>query len=104
MSKILNDSSLPRVYLIVDALDECDSGLSQLLDTIALSGPESSSQVKWLVASYNRPDIKERLRSDGSHLKISLELNLSHILHAINTFIDFKVWELVEQKKYNIKL
>ena len=41
--KILNDSSLPRVYLIVDALDECDSGLSQLLDTIALSGSKSLS-------------------------------------------------------------
>ena len=54
--------------------------------------------------SHNRPNIKERLRSDDSHLKISLELNLSYILYTIDTFIDFKIQELVEQKKYNSKL
>ena len=94
--EMLNDSSLPRVYLMVDALDECDSGLSQLLDAIAFSESESSSRVKWLVASRNRPDIEERLKSDGLRLKINLELNSFHISRAVNSFIDFKVQELAK--------
>ena len=79
------------MYLIVDALDKCNFDLSQLLDAIALSGSESLPWVKWLIVSHNKPDIKERLRSDSSCLKISLELNLSHISCAVNAFIDFKV-------------
>ena len=43
---MLNNSSLSRIYLIVDALNEYDFGLSQLLDAIALFKSESSSQVK----------------------------------------------------------
>jgi hypothetical protein len=34
LSSILNDASLPRTYLLVDALDECTSGLSELLRII----------------------------------------------------------------------
>jgi NACHT domain len=32
LTDMLHDSSVPGIYLIVDALDECESGLSQLLD------------------------------------------------------------------------
>jgi hypothetical protein len=96
LSDMLNDSSLERVYFIVDALDECDSGLSQLLDVIAPRKPEPSPKVKWLVASRNRPDIEERLRPDRLLLKINLELNASHISCVVNVFIDIKVLELAE--------
>ena len=33
-TKMLHDSRLTRVYLVIDALDECESGLLQLLDLI----------------------------------------------------------------------
>ena len=65
---------------MVDALDECESGLDELLKLITNKEPGLLSRVKWLVASHNRLDIEERLRSDSSCLKISLELNSSHIL------------------------
>ena len=55
------------------------------------------------MASHNRLDIEERLRSDSSCLKISLELNSSHSSYAINAFIDFKVSELVKLKDYDSK-
>ena len=80
---ILQDPSFTRVYLMIDALDECDSELYQLLDLI---NSEPSSKVKWLVASRSRPDIEEQLRPDNLHLKISLELNPSHISSAIDAF------------------
>jgi hypothetical protein len=101
---MLNDSSLPRLYLMVDALDECDSGLSQLLDVMARPNFELSSKVKWLVASRNRFDIEERLKPDNLRVKISLELNLSHISRAVNAFINFKVRELTKQKGYSKEL
>ena len=97
LSDMLNDPSLSRVYLMVDALDECDSELSQLLDLIALETSKASSQVKWLVSSRNRPDIKDRLGPDNLRLKIDLELNQAHISRAVNTFIDFKVSELAKR-------
>jgi hypothetical protein len=103
LSDILHDSSLTRVYLMVDALDECDSELSQLLDLIVrnISRP---SRVKWLVSSRNRPDIEERLRPADSRAKISLELNSCHISRAVNAFIDFKVSKLTELKAYKFEL
>ena len=61
---ILGDSALPRTYLLIDALDECNEGLQQLLDTITDKSFTPKSKVKWLVASRNRPDIAERLRPD----------------------------------------
>ena len=101
---MLNDSNLLKMYLIVDALNEYDSSLFQLLDTIAFFESDLFSWVKQLVVSYNKPDIEERLKSNSFYLKISLKLNLSYISYAINTFINFKIQELVEQKKYDNKL
>ena len=102
-SDILHDSSLARVYLMVDALDECNSKLSQLLDLIAPNTPHPS-RVKWLVSSRNRSDIEERLRATSSCAKISLELNSCHISHAVNAFIDAKVSKLTELKAYKPEL
>jgi hypothetical protein len=101
---ILNDSTLPRTYLLVDALDECVVELRQLLDIITGNNFETRSKVKWLVASRNRPDIEERLRPDGLRVKISLELNSTHVSRAVTTFINYKVHELAARKKYDTKL
>jgi len=48
---MVNDPRLVRVYLMIDAVDECDFELYQLLDLINF---EPSSKVKWLVASRSR--------------------------------------------------
>ena len=39
------------IYLVVDALDECDSGLSQLLNLITDNRFVPPSRVKWLITS-----------------------------------------------------
>ncbi len=95
---MLHDPGLTGVYLIVDALDECDShdsGLSQLLDLIINNLSEPSSKVKWLVASRYKSDIEKRLRPDNRS-KINLELDSSLISSAINCYINAKVSELQE--------
>jgi hypothetical protein len=50
---IINDPTLPMTYLLVDALDECTSGLSALLSLITDDRLARRSRVKWLVTSLN---------------------------------------------------
>ena len=102
--EMLNDSSLPRVYLMVDAFDEYKFGLSQLLKLIVSHTSKPLSWIKWLVLSCNWSDIKMMLKVDKLYLNISLKLNSSHISQAMNTFIDIKVSEIGEQNRYDSKL
>ena len=61
-------------------------------------------KVKWLVTSRNRQDIEERLRPDGLRIKISLELNATHISRSVDSFINFKIQELAALKGYDKNL
>jgi hypothetical protein len=97
---ILNDSALPRTYLLIDGLDECNEGLEQLLETITDDRFAPNPKVKWLVASRNRPDIAERLTPDNAYMMISLEMNDEHIARAVDAFIKFKVQKLASRKHY----
>src|SRR2546423_611128 len=53
---ILHDSSIQRVYLMIDA--------DKLLGYITEEGSDLTSKAKWLAASHNSPDIEEQLRPD----------------------------------------
>lgn len=90
----------PGTTILVDALDECDSGLerNQLLDLITKDA-SSSSKSKWLLSSRNNPDTKQKLKSESQML--SLELNDEHISKAVNAFIQQKTSELATKKGYN---
>jgi hypothetical protein len=101
LSDISNDPSLNAVYSMIDALDECDSGLDELLKLTTHRPSSLSPRVKWFLASRYRPYIEERLQPDGLRQKIILELNPTHISRAVDTFIDVKVSELARQKSYD---
>jgi hypothetical protein len=47
LKDMLSDPRLSRVYLLVDALDECDSGLRQLLDLITSKDCKSISKCRY---------------------------------------------------------
>ena len=89
---ILRDPNLKLAYLIIDALDECVTGLPQLLELIVQS-LSSSICVKWLLSSRNEPDIERQLRLDDARARLSLELkdNEEHVSHAVKVYIDDKV-------------
>ena len=95
---ILQDPNLNTTYVIIDALDECVTDLSKLLDFVAQIS-SASPRVKWIVSSRNWPDIKERLVNAGQNL--SLELNAESVSAAVSIFIRHKVLQLAERKKYN---
>ena len=95
---MLNDPELRAAYLIVDALDECETELSQLLGLLTQTASAPSARVKWIVSSRNRPDIEQRLTLDDSRLRLDLELDTEHVSHAIDVYIDHKVTQLTSIK------
>jgi hypothetical protein len=54
-----------------------------------------SVQVKLIVSSRNRDDIEQILGPGHEDNKLSLELNAHHITRAVETYIDYKISQLV---------
>ena len=103
LKDILADPSLENVYFMVDALDECDSTILDLLKWISKMDSQVSYKIKWLTTSRNQPALKERL-GRGHQLHTSLELNSSHVARAVDNFVDYKVKELANLKSYSSDL
>lgn len=99
---ILQDPSLNRTYLIIDALDECVTDLPKLLDFVVQKS-SLSSRAKWIVSSRNWPGIEERLERAGHKVMLSLELNAESVSTAVSIYIKHKVLQLAERKKYDKK-
>ena len=103
LSDILKDQSLGTVFLMIDALDECDVKIYELLDWIIREEPGSSTKIKWLTTSRNLPAFTEQL-GHGRQLHISLEMNSLHVAQAVTNFIKYKVTDLADLKKYDSNL
>jgi hypothetical protein len=94
---VLRDPNVNTAYLIVDALDECVTDLPKLLSFITVQS-STSTCVKWIISSRNWPDIEEKLETAG---RLSLELNRQSVATAVNIFIEQRVSQLVQLKKYD---
>ncbi|KAK3615108.1 hypothetical protein LTR56_026800, partial [Elasticomyces elasticus] len=99
-TRMLQDASFRRAYLIIDALDECVEGVDRLLDLIGQT-THVSTKVKWLVSSRNWPSIKEQIASVDDHDEVSLELNADAVSWAVRVFIQHRVLQLSTQKSYS---
>ncbi|PVH99085.1 WD40 repeat-like protein [Periconia macrospinosa] len=99
---VLRDPSFKCTYLIIDALDECATGLPKLLEFIVQTSCVSA-RVKWIVSSRNWPDIEERLERAGQKVKLSLELNAASVSTAVQFYIQHKVTQLALEKGYKEK-
>jgi hypothetical protein len=97
---VLQDPRLKPIYLIIDALDECVTDMPKLLDLIVKQSLVSS-RVKWIVSSRNWPDIEEQLEQAGRKVRLSLELNAESVATGVSVFIQHKVSQLAQQKKYD---
>jgi hypothetical protein len=69
LSDIAGDPDLPRTVFLVDALDECNTGLSELLDVI--NSIQQGSKVKWLVTSRNLPNIERVIGCTSAETEVS---------------------------------
>jgi hypothetical protein len=101
LSAMLRDSSLETIYLLVDALDECDSDSHRLIKWIAKDASAPLSKAKWLLSSRHTTKMEETFRQEGQQQKLSLNLNEAYISVAVNIFIEHKVMNLATKKKYN---
>ncbi|KAJ5768876.1 hypothetical protein N7520_003435 [Penicillium odoratum] len=83
-----------RVYVIVDALDECRTdSMGDFLKVIVRTGLDLT-HVKWLFTSRPLDIADQELLNSPDQVGISLELSSGHLESAIKTYISFKVVEL----------
>jgi hypothetical protein len=100
---VLRDPSLRMTYLVIDALDECVTYMPKLLEFVAKQS-SASSRVKWIVSSRNWPDIEAQLDQAGHKVKLSLELNAHSVAAAVGVFIQQKVDQLAQEKRYKTEV
>lgn len=100
---ILKDPALKNTYIVIDALDECITDLSRLLNLV-VQVSSIHSHVRWIVSSRNWPEIEECLTDATRIALVSLELNEVSVGDAVRKFIRYKVHDLAEAKKYNDEL
>ena len=99
--EMLNRCKCPRVYLIVDALDECqDDGMASLLKLIIRTGHGLPSQIKWLLTSRPLNSAEQELLTDSDQVMVSLDLNTKHVSQGVATYISYKVAELDRRRNY----
>ncbi|KAH7161757.1 Pfs, NACHT and WD domain protein [Dactylonectria macrodidyma] len=99
LGNMLRDPSVGRAYVFIDALDECDTELEQLLNLIVEYA--SAFSTKWIVSSRNIPEIEELLEPANEKVRLSLELNHKSIAAAVRVYIDHEVAELTRLKSYD---
>ncbi|KAH8902623.1 WD40 repeat-like protein [Coniochaeta sp. PMI_546] len=85
-NNILGDPALQSTCLIIDALDECTTGLGQLLQLIVQTS-SAYPRVKWIVSSRNWPSIEKGLNQATQKASLCLELNEKSISAAVTVYI-----------------
>ncbi|UKZ76962.1 hypothetical protein TrVFT333_004678 [Trichoderma virens FT-333] len=95
---LLQEPGVQTPYLIVDGLDECQTGLDDLLWLIVRL---SSSRARILVSSRNWPSIDDALSAATLKVPLCLELNTQAISAAVDIYIGYKVEQLKRSKKYD---
>jgi hypothetical protein len=101
-TNILHDPSLNSTVLVIDALDECINDMPTLLQFIVQKS-SVSPRVKWIVSSRSWPDINESLERANGKVRLSLELNAESVSSAVAIYIQHKVLQLADRKRYDEK-
>jgi hypothetical protein len=102
---MLDQCKCRRVYVIVDALDECqDDGMADLLKLIVRTGLNYHSKIKWLLTSRPLDCAERELLAGAEQARVSLELNSNHVSEAVKTYIAYKVNELDRRHRYGLAL
>lgn len=99
-TNILEDPYLRRSILIIDALDECATDLSLLLNLVVQTS-SASSRVQWVVSSRNWPSIEKDLQTANSKVRLCLELNENSVSASVITYIQSRVVWLAKRNDYD---
>jgi Cdc6-like AAA superfamily ATPase len=85
-TNMVHDARLSAVYLIIDALDECQTGLTDVLDLISRTASAPMTRIKWIVSSQNRSEIEGWLSLSDTSTWLNLELNAKHVSRAVDVY------------------
>ncbi|KAJ6088411.1 G-protein beta WD- 40 repeats containing protein [Penicillium sp. IBT 16267x] len=103
--EMLDRCNCSRVYIIVDALDECqEGGMTNFLRLIVRTGLNHPTKIKWLLTSRPLDSAERELLAGYDQVRVSLELNSKHVSSAVKTYITEKVKELDRRARYGEKL
>jgi hypothetical protein len=95
---MIRDPSLGYTYLMVDALDECQTDLDHLLKIIVDTSLDPSSRVKWLVSSRHKTSIDSSLNPIEQKIELDLEKDAKdRVSHAVDVYIDDKIGALFQK-------
>jgi hypothetical protein len=93
------------VYVVVDALDECqDGGVAELLKLIVRTELGRRSKTKWLLTSRPLDSAEQELLGESDQELMSLELNSGHVAEAVKTYAASRAAELDRRQKYGTVL
>ena len=105
LMEMLERCACKRIYVVVDALDECrGKGMADLLKAIVRTGLRRRSRVKWLLTSRPLDSAERELLTGSDQVGVSLELNTQHISRAIQAYISYKLGELDRRWAYGARL
>ncbi|KAJ5100119.1 Vegetative incompatibility protein HET-E-1 [Penicillium argentinense] len=90
---ILRDPIVDKIYIVVDALDECVQGQDKLLQFI-LKETKELPHVKWIISSRNHVEQRTRLDDSQSILSLELQENAESVSVAIAAYISDRIAEL----------
>ncbi|KAF3226387.1 hypothetical protein TWF191_004649 [Orbilia oligospora] len=99
--EMLLQTKSPRVYLVIDALDECQEGdMAEFLQLLVRTGLNNPSKVKWLLTSRPFHIANQELLAGSDQELVSLELNFEHVSAGVAIYITEKVTELDRRHHY----
>jgi hypothetical protein len=96
-----------RVYVVVDALDECqDEGMAEFLKSIVRKGLDHPAKIKWMLTSRPWDGAERVLLAGHDQVQVSLngEVYSQSVSEAVEAYITSKVEELSRQHRYGATL
>ena len=95
-TEMCRDEDAQDVVFLIDALDECRTDLTWVLQLVATT----HSNVRWIVSSRNELEVEESMALVDNTVPLKLELNQLTVSAAVETYIGRKVDDLSKTKSY----
>jgi hypothetical protein len=105
LNNMVRKCKCDQLYIVVDALDECQvSGLQELLELLARDGL-SWSKVKWLLTSRPKHEVEHIVfPGDRGREQLNLDLESDNLTQAVTAFITNRVEALARRRRYDAVL